>query len=539
MADTQVQSDLASGAVVMEGSDFAALLKKEFKPKTDEAKDAVSVAVQTLAQQALAQTKLISDDVVKSIEAIIAELDRKLTEQINQILHHADFQKLEGAWRGLHYLVNNTETDEQLKIRVMNISKADLGKTLKRYKGTPGTRARCSRRSTRRSTASSAASPSAAWWATITSTTHRPTSNCWRDRQVAAGALPVHRGAGSALMQMDSWQELANPRDLTKIFQHARLRRLAFAARDSDDARYIGLAMPRFLARLPYGAKTSPVEEFDFEEDTGAATTAASTPGPTRPMRWRRTSPRVQDVRLVFPDPRHRIRWCGREPAGAHLPDRRRRGRHEVPDRDRDPIAARPNWPRTASCRWCTARTRISPPSSARSRCTSRPSTTIPTQRPTPTWGRGCRTCSPDLPIRALPEVHRARQDRFVQGARRHAALAQRLDPELRRRRSAHSSDETKAKRPLAAPRSWSRKSRAIRATTPRSSSCALAALSARGPDGVPASGFQTARSRPGTSRRTRLPAECRSGWRELLCAFAAICGCRNESRRHGAARTR
>ncbi len=92
--------------------------------------------MQTLAQQALSQTQLIGSDVVKSIEAMIAAIDQKLSEQINQILHHADLQKLEGAWRGLHYLVNNTETDEQLKIRVLNISKQDLGKTLKRYKGT-------------------------------------------------------------------------------------------------------------------------------------------------------------------------------------------------------------------------------------------------------------------------------------------------------------------------------------------------------------------------------------------------------------------
>jgi hypothetical protein len=114
---------------------------------------------------------------------MIAELDRKLSEQVNLILHHEDFQQLEGAWRGLHYLVNNTETDEQLKIRVMNISKSDLGKTLKRYKGTNWTRARSSRRSTRPSTASSAASLSAAWSATTISITARPTSSCsarWR-----------------------------------------------------------------------------------------------------------------------------------------------------------------------------------------------------------------------------------------------------------------------------------------------------------------------------------------------------------------------
>src|SRR4030095_5412167 len=112
----------------------ASLLQKEFKPKTDEAKSAVEQAVQTLAQQALAQTQLIGKDTVKTIEDMIAAIDKKLSDQINQILHQEEFQKLEGAWRGLNHLVSNTETDEMLKIRVMNIAKGDLAKTLKRYK---------------------------------------------------------------------------------------------------------------------------------------------------------------------------------------------------------------------------------------------------------------------------------------------------------------------------------------------------------------------------------------------------------------------
>src|SRR2546427_10761095 len=136
MADPKSQQDVATQAGAVEVTEFDSLLRKEFKPKTDEAKEAVERAVRTLAEQALSQTKLIGTDVVKSIEAIIAQLDKKLTEQINLILHHEEFQKLEGAWRGLHYLVNNTETDDKLKIRFMNISKSDLGKTLKRYKGT-------------------------------------------------------------------------------------------------------------------------------------------------------------------------------------------------------------------------------------------------------------------------------------------------------------------------------------------------------------------------------------------------------------------
>src|SRR4249920_2060877 len=136
MADPKSQQDPQIEGGAVEVTEFDSLLRKEFKPKTDEAKEAVERAVRTLAEQALADTQLISTDVVQSIEAIIAQLDKKLTEQINLILHHDDFQKLEGAWRGLHYLVNNTETDEMLKIRFMNISKLELGKTLKRYKGT-------------------------------------------------------------------------------------------------------------------------------------------------------------------------------------------------------------------------------------------------------------------------------------------------------------------------------------------------------------------------------------------------------------------
>src|SRR6188508_2368523 len=136
MADPKSQQDPQSESGAIEVTEFDSLLRKEFKPKTDEAKEAVERAVRTLAEQALSQTKLIGTDVVKSIEAIIAQLDKKLTEQINLILHHPDFQKLEGAWRGLNYLVNNTETDEMLKIRVMNIAKPELHKTLKRFKGT-------------------------------------------------------------------------------------------------------------------------------------------------------------------------------------------------------------------------------------------------------------------------------------------------------------------------------------------------------------------------------------------------------------------
>ena len=133
-AETQVQGEAAEATLTTD--EFQQLLQKEFRPQTDAAKSAIQQSVQTLAEQALVNTALVSTEVVKSVEAMIAEIDRRLTEQLNNVLHHPDFQQLEGAWRGLQYLVNNTETDEFLKIRVFNITKKDLHKTLRRFKGT-------------------------------------------------------------------------------------------------------------------------------------------------------------------------------------------------------------------------------------------------------------------------------------------------------------------------------------------------------------------------------------------------------------------
>ena len=138
MAETDMQTQAAAApaaAPAAEVNEFESLLNKQFKPKTDQARGAVQSAVRTLAEQALAGTVTVSADVVNTIESIIGEIDRKLSEQINAILHHEDFKALEGTWRGLHHLVMNTETDEHLKIRVMNVTKKEVGRTLKKFKG--------------------------------------------------------------------------------------------------------------------------------------------------------------------------------------------------------------------------------------------------------------------------------------------------------------------------------------------------------------------------------------------------------------------
>ena len=272
MATSSSESQTQAGEVALETSDFASLLQKEFKPKTDKAKDAVETAVRTLAEQALQGTALVSGDVLGTIESMIAQLDKKLSEQVNLILHNPEFQALESAWRGLHYLVNNTETDESLKIRVMNISKNELHKNLKKFKGTAWDQSPIFKKLYEEEYGQFGGEPYGSFVADYYFGNSAPDVELLSMMaQVSAAAhAPLITAADPSVMLMDSWQELANPRDLTKIFQtpdHAAWR----AFRESDDSRYVGLAMPRFLARAPYGAKTNPVEEFDFEEDTSGS----------------------------------------------------------------------------------------------------------------------------------------------------------------------------------------------------------------------------------------------------------------------------
>ncbi|HEY0894317.1 MAG TPA: type VI secretion system contractile sheath large subunit [Cellvibrio sp.] len=253
-------------------NDFSSLLHKEFKPKTEEAKTAVQTAVQTLAQQALSLSMTVSNDAYKAIESIIAEIDTRLSEQINTIIHHPDFLKLESAWRGLHYLVNNTETDEMLKIRFLPITKQELHRTLRRHKGVGWDQSPIFKKIYEQEYDQLGGSPYGCMVGDFNFDHSPPDVELLGEmaKISAAAHCPFISAADPAVMQMQSWQELANPRDLTKIFENTEYAAWR-SLRESDDARYLGLTMPRFLARTPYGAKTNPIDDFNFEETIDGA----------------------------------------------------------------------------------------------------------------------------------------------------------------------------------------------------------------------------------------------------------------------------
>lgn len=272
MVEQQLNQQSNSQTNTFSNNEFEQLLQKEFKPKTEEAKSAVNRAVATLAQQALQRAVTVSDDIYQTIEAIIAEIDHKLSEQINLIIHHNNFQKLESAWRGLYHLVSNTETDTLLKIKVLPISKKEISRNLKRFPGIAWDQSPLFKRIYEEEYGQFGGEPFGCLVGDYYFDHSAPDVELLNGlKKIAASShCPFIAGASPQLMQMESWQELVNPRDLSNRFQaveYASWRSL----RESEDSRYIGLALPRFLSRLPYGAKTNPVDEFDFEEETDGA----------------------------------------------------------------------------------------------------------------------------------------------------------------------------------------------------------------------------------------------------------------------------
>ena len=271
MAD--LQKEQQAGAEAIESSELDRLLNGAFRVQDNqEASAVVQGAVRTLVQQALESAVSVSDDTVETIKAIIAQLDEKLSAQVNLIMHHEDFTKLEGSWRGLHHLVSNSETDEQLQIRVLNISKDELGKVFKKYKGKTWDQSPMYKKLYGAEYDVLGGYP----YGCVVGDyefDHTPPSVAILQGMMkiaAAAHAPFIAAAGSKLLGMDSWREVNDPADLS-----ARMRSPEYAGwralRESDDSRYVGLAMPRFLSRLPYDPEKNPVEEFEFQEDVSGA----------------------------------------------------------------------------------------------------------------------------------------------------------------------------------------------------------------------------------------------------------------------------
>lgn len=262
MAETNPQSAGSKQATTETKVGF---LEAAIKATKQTERSHAEALLKTFTEQALEGTVTFDKNITKSIAKAIAGIDEVVSKQLAAIMHDPGFQKLEGSWLGLNYLVMNSETGTQLKLRVLNCKKRELQRDLadaiefdqsQLYKkiyenefGQPG------------------GIPYGSLVGDYEFTNHPDDMAMLRNvSSVAAAAFcPFIASAATGLFGFDSWTELNAPRDLAKIFDtQSYIGWKSF--RETEDSRFVVLTMPRTLARLPYGAHTKPIDEFGFEE---------------------------------------------------------------------------------------------------------------------------------------------------------------------------------------------------------------------------------------------------------------------------------
>jgi type VI secretion system protein ImpC len=207
----------------------------------------------------------INRDTETMINARIAQIDHLLSLQVNEIMHHPDFQKLEGSWRGLQFLMKQSETSAMLKIKVLNVSKKDLLRDLQR--APEFDQSALFKKAYEEEYGVFGGTPFGALVGDYQfDKSGQDIELLEKISNVAAAAhAPFMTAASHDMLSLQSWTELDTPRDLAKIFDSTEYARWK-TFRASEDARYVALAAPRVLMREPYGSATVPVEAFNYEE---------------------------------------------------------------------------------------------------------------------------------------------------------------------------------------------------------------------------------------------------------------------------------
>jgi type VI secretion system protein ImpC len=227
----------------------------------DQARELVKTAVEEAIKGVVKFDKNLTFTFNRAIDAIDAEISKQLAA----IMHHEKFQKLEGSWRGLHHLVMNSETGTQLKIRITNITKRELFKDL--TKAVEFDQSQLFKKIYENEFGTPGGAPYGCLIGDYEFTKHPDDIELLsKVSNVAAAAFaPFITAAAPTLLGLDSFSELSKPRDLEKTYDSIEFAKWR-SFRDSEDARFVSLTMPRTLARLPYGMATNPIDEFRFEE---------------------------------------------------------------------------------------------------------------------------------------------------------------------------------------------------------------------------------------------------------------------------------
>jgi len=265
MSATEKTQAAGAAATYDEGASLLDQVISATKPQDTREAERSKTYFKQFLESAVQPGHVLSKDVETNIKYWVGQLDQKLSAQLNEIMHHEDFQKLEGSWRGLHYLVHQSETGEHLKIRVLNVSKRELFKDLE--KAAEFDQSSLFKKIYEEEFGQLGGQPYGMLVGDFEfSRSAEDISLLKMISNVAAAAhAPFVSAAAPKMFNLDSYTELSRPRDLAKIFDAVE-----YAAwksfRESEDSRFVALTMPRVLGRLPYGENFKRVTEFNFEE---------------------------------------------------------------------------------------------------------------------------------------------------------------------------------------------------------------------------------------------------------------------------------
>jgi type VI secretion system protein ImpC len=266
MSDQSQGQGGAPAAATTEASLLDEILGETQLKPADEGYDVTKRGIQALVKELLSP-KHVGEKVDKAFaDALIAEIDQKISKQVDVILHNAEFQKLESAWRGLKFSIDRTDFRENIKIELLNVSKQDL---MTDFEDAPEI-TKCGLYKI-------------AYTAEYGTFGGKPYGSIFSNYEFGPGPqdvqllqncaavaamshAPFFGAAGPAFFGEKDYNKLPNLRDLRAIFEGPQYTKWQ-AFRESEDARYVGLLMPRFLLRLPYGNKTVPAKSFNYEED--------------------------------------------------------------------------------------------------------------------------------------------------------------------------------------------------------------------------------------------------------------------------------
>ncbi|SFG73238.1 type VI secretion system protein ImpC [Duganella sp. CF458] len=220
-----------------------------------------------LAQQVMAGTVVVSDNLAATIDARVAELDRLISSQLSVIMHAPEFQKLESSWTGLHYLVKNSATSTGLKIKMLNATKREL---VKDFQGAlEFDQSSMFKKVYEEEFGTFGGAPFGALLGDF-EITRQPEDMYFIEQMshvAAAAHAPFISSASPELFGLETYSDLGKPRDLSKVFDTVEYAKWK-SFRESEDSRYVGLTLPRFLGRLPFNpADGATVEGFNYVED--------------------------------------------------------------------------------------------------------------------------------------------------------------------------------------------------------------------------------------------------------------------------------